>query len=233
MRKICIIALLGIFTLNMSAQSVDSLKGKSKTTKKEKDDAARARSFSSTGYITPQHRRGVSWDVDDDTWGVGYSYSKHFPVALSANYTTSYFSIGAEIGANLDNKKIFRSEIETDDPIGYLSIAPGFYCKYFSINCGVGVLLAWNSESWTTTTEFVSGNDTNGNSSMAYSSYMSASGTNEKAKYGLLIKPSLVGYIPISDGDYYITLNVGYLYLPKFKDLNGFTAGIGFQITID
>ena len=48
----------------------------------------------------------------------------------------------------------------------------------------------------------------------------------------LFVKPSLTGYIPISDGDWYITLSAGYNICPKFKDLNGFTFGAGFQVEL-
>ena len=51
-------------------------------------------------------------------------------------------------------------------------------------------------------------------------------------KCNFILKPSITGYIPISDEDFYITINAGYNYIPKLKELNGWSFGIGFQWTI-
>lgn len=209
MKRIILNLLLPIVLIGtVSAQTLEDL------------DQRRNKELKQSSYSTTRsrHKKSIDWDVDDDTWGIGYNYSKHFPLALNANYTTSYLSIGAELGVNMDKKKIIRSESETDDPIMYFSVAPGFYCKYFSINCGVGGLIASNSKSSTNT---IGTEDTS----------VSWSIDSKGGKIGLLLKPSIVGYIPISDGNY-ITLNVGYLYMPKFKDLNGFSFGVGFQIEL-
>lgn len=238
MRRLIFLVLLSAISLSMSAQSVDQLKKLSKTTQKEKDDA---RITSDGGYRGGSS--GIDLDADDTTWGMGYNYSKHFPLALNANYTISYFSIGGELGFNLDKKKIVRSEIETDDPIMYLSIAPGFYCKYFSINCGIGALMAHNQQTWTKSFNYggainVTTITINGSSSTIITEGESGvssvfTGTDDKIKFGLLINPSIKGYIPLnSDSDSYLTLNVGYMIMPKFKALNGFSFGVGFQVEL-
>ena len=233
MKRSILKVLLLLFVVDAaSAQSIEELNSRRI---KERNQS------SYTSSYTRRRNKSIDLDADDTTWGIGYNYSKHFPLALNANYTISYFSIGGELGVNLDKKKIVRSETETDNPIAYLSVAPGFYCKYFSINCGVGALMAWNQQSWSTTYETggavtvttvtINGNSTTTEGTTASSS-VTMSGTNEKTKWGLLLRPSIVGYIPISDGDYYITLNVGYIYMPKFKELNGFSFGVGFQVEL-
>lgn len=231
MRKILLVLTMGLFAFNLSAQSVNELKGKSKTTKKEKEDAARARTYTST-YGGKSHRRGMDWDVDDDTWGIAYSYSPHFPLTLSANWTWSYFQIGGELGFNLSGKRYDWDTNATAQPIGYFMAQPGFYCKFFSVQCGVGALFDIRRETSEEPGETTIITQINGqsNTSVSQSSY---SVEQTRCGVNLCIKPSITGFIPISDGDYYITINAGYIFVPKLKDLNGFTVGVGFQITID
>jgi hypothetical protein len=152
---------------------------------------------------------------DEKTWGLAYSYSKNFPAALFANYTISYFSIGFESGYNLDKKKYVIHENETGNPQCFFAVSPGFYDRYFLINFGVGFLLDSRTKS---------------SSNFTSSGYAFAS-TNVD-KYSLFLKPSIIGYIPICDGDYYITVNAGYNIMTKLKDLNGPSFGVGFQVTI-
>lgn len=159
-----------------------------------------------------RHKKSIDWDVDDDTWGFAYTYSPHFPINLSANYTCSYFSITGELGAPLTGEKYDVGEYK-DMPILYVMAAPGFYCKYFSIHYGVGCL--FNIRDYPSS--FINGIP------QQYSKELS---------FAFCHKPSVTGYIPICDGDYYITINAGYMFVPKFKGLNGFTCGIGFQIEL-
>lgn len=170
----------------------------------------------------------------DETWGIGYNYSESFPLALSLNYTYHCLSVGVEIGANLNGKKYTTNQY---DPLGYLTISPGLYCRYLSMNCGIGFLISnyTKIETWgnSYTEEFSGGNN---DSSVSYNgsstTIISGSTSTETNKYHLIIKPSITGYIPISDEYYYITINVGYNYLPKFKELNGWSFGVGFQWVI-
>ena len=197
------ICLLVFIAGTISAQSIDELNSR----RIKEQEKKRINSYSS------MHKKKIDWDIDDDTWGLSYSYSPHFPLSFSANYTTSYFSIFGEIGVACTGKKYEIKEGNKDMPILYLMASPGFYIKYLSINYGIGFL--FNVQD-----------------------YPSLTINNVPQKYDKTIsgnfchKPSITGYIPINDGDNYITLNIGYIFLPKFKELEGFTCGIGFQWTL-
>ena len=72
----------------------------------------------------------------------------------------------------------------------------------------------------------------NGPGSGSTSIEVSSSTSMTTTGVSLFVKPSLTGYIPISNGDWYITLSAGYNICPKFKDLNGLTFGAGFQVEL-
>lgn len=237
MKKELLIILMSMFALNLSAQSVESLAGKSKTTQKEKDDAAKAKADNSiTTYNGEIRHRGIDWDVDYITLGLAYNYSKHFPLTINANCTISYFSIIGELGANMGYDQICRSkietstysEMETDSPLFYISLHPGFYYRYFSVNFGIGALLVENTKSWSSSLTIISED----NNSFSYENHVTT-GTHTENKAFLVMKPSLIGYIPVIEDDCFITLSVGYSYLPKFQELNGISFGVGFQKIID
>lgn len=171
---------------------------------------------------------------EDQTWGLGYSYSEYFPLTLTANYTYSCLSVGAEMGYDFNEKEYKENKY---NPIGYFAVSPGFYCRFLSINCGVGVLFnsymktrSWNDSY---TDEFGGGND-DGSITVGGSTSITTSGSISTSAYKcyFMLKPSITGYIPIGGEDYYITINAGYNYLPKFKELNGWSFGIGFQWVI-
>jgi len=171
---------------------------------------------------------------EDQTWGLGYSYSQYFPLTLSANYTYSCLSVATEFGFNLDDKKYTPRRF---NPIGYLTVSPGFYCRFLSINCGVGVMYSsyMKTTSWSdSSTEDFSGNSEDGSVTVDGSVNITTSGSisTSATKCHFIFKPSLTGYIPISNEDYYITINAGYNYMPKLKKLNGWSFGIGFQWVI-
>lgn len=178
----------------------------------------------------------IDWDVDYISMGLAYSYSKHFQIAFSADFTISHFLLGLEVGLNVDKDKIYRSKIETetysrietDDPLGYFLLFPGAYFKYFSVSCGIGSILAKNQVTTSSSLSIIN-EDENGSSIIMQQSNSSQ----QNKKFGFLLKPSIAGYIPIGDDVGFITLSVGYNYLPSFKELNGFSFGIGFQGNID
>lgn len=197
---------------------------------------------SNSGYTRTYHRSG--WDdfvdaftPEDQTWGLGYSYSQTFPLSLSLNLTSYCFSLATEFGFNLDGKK-YSTKYNLDDkkyttkeynPSGYWIISPGFYCRFLSINCGVGFMTSNYSETQTNTENF-SGESEDGSTSVNGSISITTGYSTTKVKF--MLKPSITGYIPISGEDYYITINAGYNYIPKFKELNGWSFGIGFQWVI-
>ena len=174
-------------------------------------------------------KKGKGIDVDEKTLGYSYGFSKHFQTILAGNYTISYLSIGCELGINYDKNNIVRSDVETDDPIFFLTASPGFYYKYFSINCGIGFLFAQNKTNWTKPKGInidISSDD------VTVSPITYEQDSTKKPKIGFLIKPLLKGYIPIREDEFYITIDAGYIYIPNFRDFNGFTFGAGIQMTL-
>ena len=233
MKRLFTILLLCFYIFNVNAQddlSVESLSKRSKITQKEKKDATVIINCGSSGKSTDW------WEVDDDTWGVAYSYSPHFPLALSANGTWSYFKLEGELGFTLSGKEYDWKENVTAKPVGYVMASPGFYCKYFSVQCGVGALVDIRKEikestgtNITQTTTITIGTSTSISSHADETIYQNGYYETKKPGFNLCFKPSLTGYIPIDD-DYYLTVNAGYIFVPKLKDLNGFTVGVGFQV---
>lgn len=232
MKRFLLRVLLFLFVVEYaSAQSIEELN--SRRIKERKQS-------SYTSAYTSRHSRSIDWDVDDDTWGLAYTYSPHFPLSISANGTWSYFQLGGEFGLTLSGKEFDWKENTTAKPIGYLMASPGFYCKFLSVQCGVGALFDIRKETnistgtnISQTTSITIGSSTSISSYSDESNYQYSSYETSKLGFNLCFKPSVTGYIPIEDGDYYITINAGYLFVPKLKDLNGFTVGVGFQITID
>ncbi len=168
---------------------------------------------------------------EDQTWGLGYSYSQYFPLTLSVNYTYSYLSVAAELGVNLDGKKYVANQYNL---FGYITVSPGFYCRFLSFNCGVGVMGMGYTKTTTwgdSYTENFGGESEDNSVSVDGSVNITTSGSISTSanKYHFVLKPSITGYIPISREDYYITINAGYNYIPKFKELNGWSFGVGFQ----
>lgn len=154
---------------------------------------------------------------EDETLGVGYNYSEYFPITISANGTYSCLSLGMELGINADKNSY---QLENYNPRYFLTISPGFYCRFMSINCGVGFMSSeYMKNIYDSSIE---------NENSAVHTNVSIS----TQKLHFVIKPSVTGYIPISYEYYYITVNVGYNYIPKFKELNGCSFGVGFQWVI-
>lgn len=219
MKKILILSVILLSTNILNAQTIKELEGRYSP------------STSNSGYTRTYHRSG--WDdfvdaftPEDQTWGLGYSYSQHFPLTLSANYTYSCLSLSTELGINLDGKKYTTKEY---NPNGYWVISPGFYCRFLSINCGVGFMTSSYMKTQTYTEDFF-GESEDGSTSVDGS--ISITTGHSATKFNFILKPSITGYIPISSEDYYITINAGYNYIHKFKELNGWSFGVGFQWVI-
>lgn len=236
MKKILILSTILLSTNILSAQTIKELEGRYTPSTSEPEVIVDS--------LTLKEKiiEWIDFVVDaftpeDQTWGLGYSYSQTFPLSLSLNYTCNCFSLASEFGFNLDGKKyttkyILDSKNYTTkeyNPSGYWVVAPGFYCRFLSINCGVGFMTSNYSETQTITGNF-SGESENGSTSVDGSiSITTGYSTN---KFNFMLKPSITGYIPISDEYFYITINAGYNYIPKFKELNGWSFGVGFQWVI-
>lgn len=161
---------------------------------------------------------------EDDMRGFGYAYSEHFPLTVSVNSIYSYFSIDFEFGFNFDfdSKEYYEQKYNPDY---YLVLSPGVYLGILSFNCGIGVL---GSNYY----DFIIGDTVYfGDETTSISGSITLEQSMKKYKAHLILKPSITGFIPIFD-DYYITINAGYNYLPNFKELNGWSFGIGFRFEI-
>lgn len=168
----------------------------------------------------PKPKTRIDWEdvfyPYDSSVAFGYTYSKYFPLSVQATYTVSFFSTGAEIGYNLDKKQYALNASNTINPQITLLYTLGGCFRHISANCGLGVIL---------------GNNTKKTFSQTDTGTFSYSSTKQKAFF--TVRPSLTGHIPISDDEYYITVNVGYNFVPKCKMFNGPSFGIGFQFVLD
>lgn len=205
MKKLLILCAVMLLVNTLNAQTVKELEGR---------------------YVPMSPNNRFGWDdfidmftPEDQTWGLGYSYSKLFPLTLSANITYSCLSIVSELGINLDGKEYTANQY---NPIGYLTISPGFYCRFLSINCGIGVMNCSYMKTITTWGDDVYVDDS---TTVTIGGSFSISAD----KYYFMLKPSITGYIPISYEEFYITINAGYNYIPKLRELNGWSFGVGFQ----
>ena len=219
MKKLFILCTILFSTNILNAQTIQELEGRYTPP------------TSNSGYNRTYNRSG--WDdfvdaftPEDQTWGLGYSYSQHFPLTLSANYTYSCLSVATEFGFNLDSNKYSSEEY---NPVGYLVLSPGFYCRFLSINCGVGFMTSYYLKTITITENFTGESE---DGSISVNGSTSTTMGYSTTKLNFMLKPSITGYIPISGEDYYITINAGYNYIPKFKELNGWSFGVGFQWVI-
>lgn len=151
---------------------------------------------------------------EDNIAGFGYNYNKIFPLGFSVASTWWEYMYGAvNIGFNLDGKNYSGNGGEIN-PIMYFSVEPGFRMKYFGVGCGVGELVHK-----TTSVSLIE----NGNP-VQWSTTIGGC---------FLIQPSIRGFIPICDEEFFLPLNVGYNIVPSVKSLNGLTFGVGFYVNID
>ena len=197
-----------------------------------------ARSYPSSHSVSTWSFSDI-WEIEDDIRGWSYDYSPHFPIAVSYSRTMSHFLIGGEIGFTCSKKKYEFGTNETLQPVVYFLATPGFYCKYFSIQGGVGALIDKKIRQWTTeiqkndsSTVNVTGDGTIDVNVDKLDQEFQLDIEKTKPKCNFILKPSFTGYIPVSDGKY-LTINAGYVFVPKFKELNGFSCGIGFRWTIN
>ena len=230
MKKLLILSIILLSTNVLKAQTIKELE-------------SRYTPSTTTGvYTRKQPPKKTPWEKfvdaftpEDQTWGLGYSYSQQFPLTLSANYTYSCLSLATEIGVNLDGKKYTTKEY---NPNGYWVISPGFYCRFLSINCGVGFMTSSYMKTTPykgdSNTENFTGESEDGSTTVDGSITISTSYTYSRSatKFDFILKPSITGYIPVSGEDFYITINAGYNYIPKRIELNGWSFGVGFQWVI-
>lgn len=151
---------------------------------------------------------------EDNIFGLGYNYSKVFPLGFTIASTSWKYLYGAvNVGFNFNGENYANSSEEIN-PSMFFSVEPGFRMKYFVVSCGVG----WLKGKSTYVSKIEDGNPV---------------GWSIENKFRMFLQPSVKGFIPICDEAFYLSLNVGYNIVPGFKNLNGLELGVGFFVNID
>lgn len=180
--------------------------------------------------------------------GIGYKYSRDFPLTISGNFHSDnlachYIVLGTEVGVNFDKQLYERNNVETKEgsvietkdiynPHWYLMFSAGVNLRIVSLHFGVGGLFLGNNHSQKTSTQSLIeitssiAGESNTETIPAISSLELKYNT---FGFGLVMQPSVAFNIPICYDDYYISINLGYNFIPKFKELNGFSCGVSFS----
>lgn len=165
-------------------------------------------------------------DFDDETFGITYNYSRHFPVGASFNYGMPWFMVGVDLGVTFDDRTYLVDKVSMTDIMNYertrmelkpkffLTATPALNLKYVAIGCGVGFLYFSGNEETFRTNE---------------SGTATVSANSEKIKW--MLRPSVRGYIPV-DRYWGVSLSVGYDYVIGYKDMNGISFGLGAQFSL-
>lgn len=128
----------------------------------------------------------------------------------------------AIIKANYDQLKqteeqITKGEQDYIRPQFQFAISPGVNLKYVSIECGLGLVVSQSVKL----------------KRVYYGhSYGYSQGVDEwpKSQTNLLIRPTIVGYIPIKNGG--VSISLGYNIVDKLDIYNGFIVGLGFIVKL-
>lgn len=115
------------------------------------------------------------------------------------------------VDVTLNGRKATKSEYVY--PRAQLTINPGINLRYFAIECGLGVFLCENL----IMTHFLA--------SYGYGEYYEG---DKSIKPYFIARPTIVGYIPISEDHDCLSVSLGYNFVPGAPPLNGFVAGFGF-----
>ncbi|MBD5187551.1 MAG: hypothetical protein HDS96_00310 [Bacteroidales bacterium] len=171
-----------------------------------------------------------------NVWGIGYNYSKNFPIGVGGHIIREGIMIGAAFGyapkrPNIapytthhnDIKDLCNYEISngTFYPKTYLSFSIGYAINYVAFNWGFGgtILEGDNIIDCMSTTTYSDGS--------ARSLQYQTSETEQRTKF--IMRPNIQGFIPCGNG-YDITLSLSYLWAPAYKQMNSFDFGIGINI---
>lgn len=170
-------------------------------------------------------------DFDEETFGITYNYSKHFPIGASLNYAIPWWLFGVDFGMTLNADDYIIDNVEMTDIMNFrrtkTTVKPRFFMtgtvalnlKYVAIGCGVGFL-------------YFSGNREESIYTESSSTGTGQSIPNNESKFKPILRPTIKGFVPFND-DWALSLNVDYNYVFDYKDLNGISFGIGMQYTID
>lgn len=116
------------------------------------------------------------------------------------------------VDVTLNGRKATESEYVY--PRAQLIVNPGINLRYFSIECGLGVFLCENL----IMTHFLE----------TYGAYEYYEGYKSIKPY-FIARPTIVGYIPISEDHDCLSVSLGYNFVPGAPPLNGFVVGLGFS----
>lgn len=94
-----------------------------------------------------------------------------------------------------------------------MAASPGLNFKYFSLECGLGVSLCKHLV-------LVEPDDWKG--------YQS----NQSIKPYFMIRPTVTGYIPVDRESKFISISLGYNFVPALKQTNCFVAALGINFEI-
>lgn len=172
---------------------------------------------------------------NDVEMSVGYKYAKQFPLALNVTFhndwSSHYYVWGLETGVNFDKHEYERIKIDGNmltsrsiNPKFYLSLIQGVNLRWVSFNLGVGAL--FSSEDRTVSSDYTSSMES---PNLSLDNKVTVSFSASAPTITLLLQPSVALNIPLCEDDYYLSFNVGYNYLPWFKELNGISAGVSFS----
>ena len=166
---------------------------------------------------------------------------------------------GFEVGVNLDNKVFERNALNMKsgetvrttkiyNPLLYTMLISGWNFRVVSLNLGYGCVFYKKQliakkyyrieRPITTTTQIITQVSVNGDSQTSFYSSQDTEvvledvvSLNKKTMLGasLILQPSISFNLPIDDDWYYASINIGYNFVPRIKELNGISCGVSFS----
>lgn len=186
-------------------------------------------------------KKKVKVDFSDleDTSMLGFSinYDQNFPIGASIIGQYGWFMCSSDFGFNLGSKKYVTEKMNITnimnysctrteyEPKMYLTITPAVFLKYISVGCGVGL-------AWLDGNEETSSRESTFGSNGSFRTTKVGPTVTEVAAIKFMLRPQIKGYIPLTSSCN-MSLGVGYDFIPKMKDLNGYHVSIGFHFDFE
>ena len=174
---------------------------------------------------------------DTSMFGLSLNHDKHFPIGASIMGQSGWFLCSLDFGVNLDSKKYVKEKMNLtnimnysstrteNDPKMFLTITPAVFLKYISVGCGLGFV-------WLDGIEETSNRTSTFNSDGSFYTFTGGSSSTEATEFKLMVRPQIRGYIPLSSSCN-MSFGVGYDYVPRLKELNGYNVSIGIHFDFD